>query len=171
MCEHEVVREELVRNDCTVHRVPRGQFDDATIIFVCRVRDALMRGRIIPENHILDHGESRMIFFSWVDENFCFCLRKFPEPDNALTRGNLISVCFSDLRHSKRKFLPVKPEKVLKINKHPLGSLWSEIANPLCTWSDRCLEHQIKTGNIPECPDTTALWAFYAVFVDQPLDL
>ena len=171
VCQHEVVCEKLVRDNALVHSITHGQLDDAIAIAPDVALVLLTGGRVKPDDCVFDRGELGVAFITRIDKNLCLRLCEFAESDYALTRGNLVSICFSDLRNSKREFFSVEPEEPIKVDEHSLSGLRSEITHPLRARSDCGLEHQIEIEDLAKRSDSAALWAFDVVFVDQLLDL
>ena len=170
VCHHEVVCEKLVRDNCPVHSITHSQFDDASVPAVALTVVLLTGSRVEPEDCVFDCGEPGMAFITRIDKNLRLCLCEFAEPDYTLAWGNLVSICFSDLRNSKREFFSVEPKEPIEVDEHSLGSLGSKITCPLRARSDCGLEHQIEIEDLAKRSDSTTLRAFDVVFIDQLLD-
>ena len=109
----DVVCDVLVCDDAFIDCLTHGSDNSRLILFL--LSDSAKRHGVVCVAE-----ELRVVFFLRVDEDFCFCLGEFAEANHSLTRGDFVTIGFSNLDCTKRQVVTVESKKSWEVDEHSL---------------------------------------------------
>mmetsp|Transcript_5090 Transcript_5090/g.4295 ORF Transcript_5090/g.4295 Transcript_5090/m.4295 type:complete len:330 (+) Transcript_5090:483-1472(+) len=139
----DVISEGLVFNNSLFNSSSDGHFFvlDSILLMLLGVNVDLVAG---------EFGQFGVGTLIGVNKVFNFSQSKFSQSDDTRLGSNFVSVSLSDLGTSEGDSSSIVIKELLEIDKHALGSLWSQVSLRITSGSDLDSKHKIEMDGFSE---------------------